>query len=98
MDRSQSCVASPPPLQHPHARTYTCTPHTEILVHQQQLAAYDGGVGGGGPGGGHAPPLPYDARRVDAWAMGVLMYLLVTGRWGGSWLGLCACVCVCVCA
>ncbi|PNW72489.1 hypothetical protein CHLRE_16g685389v5 [Chlamydomonas reinhardtii] len=53
----------------------------EILVHQQQLAAYDGGVGGGGPGGGHAPPLPYDARRVDAWAMGVLMYLLVTGRY-----------------
>ncbi|KXZ41425.1 hypothetical protein GPECTOR_474g403 [Gonium pectorale] len=24
---------------------------------------------------------PYDARKVDAWAMGVLMYLLVTGRY-----------------
>ncbi|KAG2434282.1 hypothetical protein HXX76_008006 [Chlamydomonas incerta] len=50
----------------------------EILVHQQQLATYDGAGAGGG---GHAPPPPYDARRVDAWAMGVLMYLLVTGRY-----------------
>jgi hypothetical protein len=24
-------------------------------------------------------PPPYDAKAVDAWAMGVLLYLLVTG-------------------
>ncbi|KXZ55808.1 hypothetical protein GPECTOR_2g1358 [Gonium pectorale] len=29
---------------------------------------------------GHVVRQGYDARRVDAWAMGVLMYLLVTGR------------------
>jgi hypothetical protein len=27
------------------------------------------------------PPPPYDARSVDAWAMGVLLYLLVTGTY-----------------
>lgn len=32
---------------------------------------------GGRPGSAHA----YDARAVDAWAMGVLLYLLVTGRY-----------------
>ncbi|GFH15541.1 protein kinase domain-containing protein, partial [Haematococcus lacustris] len=26
-------------------------------------------------------PVPYDARAVDAWAMGVLMYLLITGKY-----------------
>uniref|UniRef100_A0A383VK64 Protein kinase domain-containing protein n=1 Tax=Tetradesmus obliquus TaxID=3088 RepID=A0A383VK64_TETOB len=31
------------------------------------------------PHGGRAPP--YDAKKVDAWAMGVLLYLLVTGTY-----------------
>ncbi|KAJ9517780.1 hypothetical protein QJQ45_004088 [Haematococcus lacustris] len=26
-------------------------------------------------------PVPYDARAVDAWAMGVLMFLLITGKY-----------------
>ena len=45
------------------------------------------GVGGANSGysGSVQPPPPaaspsYDARAVDAWAMGVLMFLLTTGR------------------
>ncbi|KXZ55809.1 hypothetical protein GPECTOR_2g1359 [Gonium pectorale] len=43
----------------------------EMLVHQHQVGGLDIS----------AVQPPYDARRVDAWAMGVLMYLLVTGRY-----------------
>ncbi len=35
----------------------------------------------GGPLGVPLNAAPYNARAVDAWAMGVLMYLLVTGRY-----------------
>ncbi len=52
------------------------------------------------PGGLMGGPTPYDARAVDAWALGVLMYLLVTGKYPFE-VGMCACmcmrVCVCVC-
>ncbi|GIL54081.1 hypothetical protein Vafri_9634 [Volvox africanus] len=44
----------------------------EMLVQQQQMG-YEIGTS--------VQTHPYDARRVDAWAMGVLMYLLVTGRY-----------------
>ncbi|GFH17625.1 protein kinase domain-containing protein, partial [Haematococcus lacustris] len=30
-------------------------------------------------------PVPYDARAVDAWAMGVLMFLLITGKYPFEW-------------
>jgi serine/threonine protein kinase len=48
----------------------------------QQMRAAAAGAGGGSslsPHGGKAPP--YDAKKVDAWAMGVLLYLLVTGTY-----------------
>ncbi|PNG99079.1 Serine/threonine-protein kinase SRK2J, partial [Tetrabaena socialis] len=48
-----------------------------MLVHQQQQQGY--GYDNGGGGG--AVKAPYDPRSVDAWAMGVLLYLLVTGRY-----------------
>ncbi|KAI8470582.1 MAG: kinase-like domain-containing protein [Monoraphidium minutum] len=38
-----------------------------------------GGGGGGEAGGGVREPPPYDAAAVDAWACGVLLYLLISG-------------------
>jgi serine/threonine protein kinase len=48
---------------------------------QQMRAAAAAAAGAGSlsPHGGKAPP--YDAKKVDAWAMGVLLYLLVTGTY-----------------
>ncbi|MEW5307014.1 MAG: hypothetical protein WDW36_009435 [Sanguina aurantia] len=34
-----------------------------------------------GAGSPATPHVPYDAKAVDAWAMGVLMYLLITGKY-----------------
>ncbi|KAF6257642.1 kinase-like domain-containing protein [Scenedesmus sp. NREL 46B-D3] len=50
----------------------------------QQLCAAAGAASAAVPGrlsphAGKAPP--YDAKKVDAWAMGVLLYLLVTGTY-----------------
>jgi serine/threonine protein kinase len=42
-------------------------------------AAAAASAGSLSPHGGKAPP--YDAKKVDAWAMGVLLYLLVTGTY-----------------
>jgi serine/threonine protein kinase len=46
---------------------------------QQMRAAAAAGAGSLSPHGEKAPP--YDAKKVDAWAMGVLLYLLVTGTY-----------------
>ncbi|WIA08095.1 hypothetical protein OEZ85_007558 [Tetradesmus obliquus] len=48
---------------------------------QMRSAAAAAAAPGGSllPHGGRAPP--YDAKKVDAWAMGVLLYLLVTGTY-----------------
>eukprot|EP00983_Pelagomonas_calceolata_P076012 1153242-Pelagomonas_calceolata.AAC.1 len=46
---------------------------TPDYLSPEMLQAYTGGSGGGASG--------YDARAVDAWAMGVLMYLLTTGKY-----------------
>ncbi|KAF5829869.1 kinase-like domain-containing protein [Dunaliella salina] len=46
---------------------------TPDYLSPEMLQAYTGGTGGGASG--------YDARAVDAWAMGVLMYLLTTGKY-----------------
>ena len=62
-------------------------------VDHRQRRPFGGGAGGGGsamdtggttaaaqpPAAPAAPPPPYDAAAVDAWACGVLLYLLVAG-------------------
>jgi hypothetical protein len=58
----------------------------ELLIGARSAAAAaahhhqtDPGLGGGGGGGGGGGAPPYDAAAVDAWACGVLLYLLVSG-------------------
>jgi serine/threonine protein kinase len=71
---------------------------------QQRSQQMRAAAAAAGPGsslsshGGKAPP--YDAKKVDAWAMGVLLYLLVTGTYPFevSWRTALSQNCVLLCA
>lgn len=66
------------------AQDYMCP---EMLQQQNGMRGTMpmGGMGytpaAAGAGSPATPHVPYDAKAVDAWAMGVLMYLLITGKY-----------------